>query len=254
MWIYEWKRSNHGNARSVVSRALRSGLSTLFVRTGSSHDGFTGAAVLRALLPATRHTSVHVVAWDFPALWHPRADAARLARAAWYLRGHGGPHVVAVAPDIETPAEGTFNAKWRVWTYLAALRHDLPRDVSILTTVPWPSRSRIALYPYPVVARFSDALLPMAYWYDNSPVTVTRTSLVYLRRFHRPVDPVGQGYDSKLDVPSLPHSNLRRQVPAFLVTAHAYGASAVSVWSWQSAPGAVWVALSYARRLFPAHS
>jgi hypothetical protein len=65
--------------------------------------------------------------------------------------------------------------------------------------------------------------------------------------------PVGQGYDGKLDVPSLPHNNLRKQVPSFFATAHAMGAPAVSLWSWQSAPGASWAALSRARHWFPAH-
>jgi hypothetical protein len=158
--------------------------------------------------------------------------------------------VAAVAPDIETPAEGTFNAAWRVHTYLTVLRRHLPRGVAILSAVPWPSRYRIADYPYATVAAHSDALVPMAYWYNNRPAAVTARSISYLRRFHKPVQPVGQGYDGKIDVPSLRHNHLGREVPAFFRTAHRYGARAVSLWSWQAAPPATWRALSHAHRMF----
>ena len=249
IWIYQWGKTNHGHAGSVVKRARQTGLTTLFVRTGTTHDGFTGAPVLRALLPATRHTNVRVVAWDFPELHNPTRDAKRLAHAAGYDR-HKGIHVAAVAPDIETPAEGTRTSAKRVASYLKTLRRLLPKDVAILATVPWPSSERRGHYPYATVARYSDALLPMAYWYNNPPQLVTQRSVAYLSRFHKPVQPVGQGYDGKIDVPSLPHNNLRKQVPAFLKTARRMRVSAVSVWSWQSAPGVTWTALSQARRWF----
>lgn len=251
MWIYQWDRTAGGNAHAVVRRAQRAGLTHLFVRTGSTHDGYTGNSVLRRILPATRGTSLKVIAWDFPTLKNPVADAKRLARAAAYGRGRSGPHVAAVAPDIETPSEGTHDSWKRVSSYLRTLRRLLPTDVAILTTVPWPSIYRVGTYPYATVAKYSDALLPMAYWYSNNVRHVTATSINYLRKFHKPVQPVGQGYDSKIDVPALAHSNLRKQVPVFLETAHKYGVGAVSLWSWQSAPRVTWQALAKARKLFP---
>ena len=249
MWIYEWNKSNRGNARSVVARARSAGLTHLFVRTGSTHDHYTGGALLQQLLPATAHTNIKVIAWDFPELKNPQKDAWRLAFAAYagYRNPHV-PHVAAVAPDIETTAEGTHTSAKRVSIYLATLRKLLPRNVAILTTVPWPSSSRVGRYPYKAVAARSDALLPMAYWYDNSPTEVTATSISFLRRYKRPVQPVGQGYDGKLDVPSIPHNNLRKQMPAFFVTARKLGASAVSIWSWQAAPPVAWGYLSYAAK------
>jgi hypothetical protein len=251
IWLYEWRRSNHGNAQSIVSRARHAGLSTLYLRTGSSWDGFDGGDHLRHLLSATRGTNVRVDAWDFHRLRRPGYDAHRLARAA-RVRTASGQRVAAVAPDIETPAEGTFNASWRVRAYLRALRRELPADVSIITAVPWPSRYRIGDYPYRAVAAHSDVLVPMAYWYNNRPTDVTARSIHYLRRFNRPVQPVGQGYDGRLDVPGLRHNNLSRQVPMFFWTAHKHGARAASLWSWQAAPPAAWHALVKAHRLFPA--
>ncbi|MDQ1699032.1 MAG: hypothetical protein QOG34_895 [Frankiaceae bacterium] len=250
MWIYQWDHSNGGRPTAVMKRAKVVGLTHLFVRTGSSHDGFTGAGVLRAVLPAASKAHLKVIAWDFPELDHPIADARRLAKAARFVV-HGGARVSAVAPDIETPAEGTSSSPRAVRIYLKALRNALPANVAILATVPWPSSARVGHYPYATVAAHSDALLPMAYWYNNSPSAVTAASVKYLRRFHRPVMPVGQGYDGRLDVPYLPHNNLAKQVPAFFATAHRMGARAVSLWSWQSAPTATWRALKSASRLFP---
>ena len=249
MWIYQWNKTNHGRPASIVKQARKVGLTTLYVRTGSTHDGFTGGPVLKALLPATAHTNVRVVAWDFPELKNPTRDAKRLVRAAKVTARHGL-RVAAVAPDIETPSEGTHTSAARVAKYLKTLRRLLPKNVAILATVPWPSSVRRGHYPYATVARYSDALLPMAYWYNNKPQVVTANSIAYLRRFHKPVQPVGQGYDGKLDVPSLPHNNLRKQMPAFLRTARQLRVSAVSVWSWQSAPRVTWSALASAKRWF----
>jgi hypothetical protein len=250
MWIYQWHRTSGGSADHIVARAKRVGLSTLYLRTGSSWDGFTAQRTLPALLRATRGTDVSVVAWDFPRLRHPARDARRLARAANVGRAHAGPLVAAVAPDIETPSEGTFNAAWRVRLYLHVLNKRLPKGVTVLSAVPWPSSYRRADYPYRTVAAQSDVLVPMAYWYNNPPALVTSRSMSYLRQFRKPVAPVGQGYDGKLDVPSLHHNHLAREVPVFLRTAARAGAPAVSVWSWQSAQPATWRALSRAHRLF----
>jgi len=250
MWIYQWHSTAGGSAATIVRRAKWAGLSSLYLRTGSSWDGFTGAHALPALLRATRGTDISVIAWDFPKLRNPAWDARRLAHAAWVNRGRHTPHVVAVAPDIETPAEGTHNAAWRVRWYLRVLRSHLPKGVTILSTVPWPSIYRMGEYPYGTVAAHSDALVPMAYWYNNPPGYVTTRSIRYLRQFHKPVAPVGQGYDGKLDVPSLRHNDLSRQVPVFLRTAKRVGAHGVSIWSWQNAKTATWNALARARHWF----
>jgi len=158
MWIYEWKKSNGGNAAHVVSRARSAGLTHLFVRTGSTHDHYTGAGVLRQLLPATAHTNIKVIAWDFPQLKNPRKDALRLAYAAYAEQSAHVPHVAAVAPDIETRAEGTRDTAARITLYLTTLRRLLPRNVAILTAVPWPSSARVGRYPYATVAAHSDVL------------------------------------------------------------------------------------------------
>ena len=251
MWLHEFHKSEGGSARAVVARAQRSGLSHVFVQTGSSKKGWIGTPVLKALLPATKGTGIKVIAWDFPTLKNPRADALRMARAAKY-RCAGCPIVSAVAPDVETAAEGTKISAATVRAYYITLRQNLPSYIAILATVPWPSEKRTGRYPYAMTAAFADAILPMAYWYNRSPMEVTGTSMRWLKRFHKPIMPVGQGYDARLDAPYLPRDpRPGSSVLAFLRTAKAGGAKAVSLWSWQTTGRQQWIALKRGHAMFP---
>lgn len=249
MWLHQWDRSNGGNPRAVVKRAQQNGITTLFVRGWSKRDGYEAPRALRALLPATKGTNIKVVVWEFVYLNNPVAEARRLAAEA-KIGVNGAPRVAAVAPDIETAAEGTAINSRRVLLYMKTLRAALPRNVSILVTVPWPSEHRVGKFPYAAAARYANAILPMAYWYNRSPVAVTAASVRFLRRYHRPIMPVGQGYDGRLDAPWLPPANISKQVGAFLVTARQAKVPAVSLWSWQTAPTSVWRKLSQARSVY----
>ncbi len=244
MWLHEWRKSEQGHALQVVDRARRSGLTHLYVQTGSSKKGWIGQEVLSQLLPATKGTGIAVIAWDFPTLDDPEADARRLARAAFWHRD-GVPMVAAVAPDVETAAEGTTITRERARRYYTELRKRLPRRTAILATVPWPSEKRVRKYPYGTTAPFADAFVPMAYWYNRDPGAVTSTSMRFLKRFGKPVMPVGQGYDGRLDAPYLlADPDPGRSVQAFIDAAHGGGARSLSLWSWQTTGAAQWTALA----------
>lgn len=246
MWVHDWSHTEGGDGTKVVRRAQLAGLTHLFVQTGSSKKGWIGGDVLGRLMPATKGTGIKVVAWDFPTLDHPEADARRLARAAWWHQP-GVPMVAAVAPDIETAAEGTHASRDSVEHYYRTLRASLPARVAILATVPWPSENRINSYPYVRTAQQADAIIPMAYWYNRSPTLVTRTSMSVLHKYGKPVLPVGQGYDGRLDAPYLaPDPHPGQSVDAFVTAARAAGAQSISLWSWQTTGAQQWSALERA--------
>jgi hypothetical protein len=250
MWLHEFDQSQGGDGHAIVARARAVGLTHLFVQTGSSKMGPIGSPALRQILPATKGTGIRVIAWDFANLRHPEVDARRLAMAARFRCG-GCPRIAAVAPDIETAAEGTRINSSNVIRYYDELRHWLPADVSILATVPWPSEVRRGKYPYASTAKRADAILPMAYWYNRSPSAVTAQSMAYFRKYGKPVMPVGQGYDGRLDAPYLapdPHPYL--SVRSFLLTAKQWHARAVSLWSWQTTGIHQWQALRGAKKLY----
>jgi hypothetical protein len=240
MWLHDWALTEGGNAGAVVARATAGGLSHLYVQTGSTKKGWIGDEVLRELLPATKGVGLDVIAWDFPKLVDPEADAQRMADAATWRRP-GVPRVAAVAPDVETAAEGTHLSPDAVARYYTTLRRLLPEDVAVLATVPWPSEKRIGSYPYAETAPHVDAFVPMAYWYNRAPGLVTATSMQWLAGFGKPVMPVGQGYDSRLDAPYLPADpDPSGSVQAFVDAARAGGARSVSLWSWQTTGGPQW--------------
>ncbi|MGI8536716.1 MAG: hypothetical protein ACR2K2_09505, partial [Mycobacteriales bacterium] len=234
VWLHDWRKSENGDAREVVTQAQRRGLSHLYVQTGSTGKGWIGEEVLSQLMPAVVGTGLSVIAWDFPKLADPEGDARRMALAATWSRP-GAARVSAVAPDIETAAEGTRVSGEAVRRYYAALRAALPAAIPILATVPWPSEKRIGKYPYAETAPLADAFVPMAYWYNRSPKVVTDTSMNWLQQFGKPIMPVGQGYDGRIDSPSLPADpDPAGSVQAFVNAARAGGAQSISLWSWQT--------------------
>ena len=246
MWLHDWSRSESGHALEVVARAKKVGLTHLYVQTGSTRKGWIGERTLSQLMPATKGTGIQVIAWDFPKLIDPEADARRMARAAWWHRP-GSPMISAVAPDVETAAEGTNLGGDRVERYYRELRKRLPARTAILATVPWPSEKRTGIYPYATTAKYSDAFVPMAYWYNRSPSVVTRTSMQWLAKFNLPVMPVGQGYDGRLDAPYLkPDPAPDKSVAAFIYNARAHGAQSLSLWSWQTTGPLQWGELAKA--------
>jgi len=250
MWTYQWGETENGNARQIVSRAQKVGLTHIYVRTGTRAGGFDAQKQLRDLLPATKGTGIQIIAWDFPILANPVADARRLADAAKF-RVPGAPRIMAVAPDIETGAEGTRLSAKNVDLYMRTLRVSLPKDVSIIGVVPWPSEKRTARYPFGTVAKYSDAVAPMAYWINRDPATVVNQSMKRLAVFRKPVLPIGQAYDPRIDVPTLKWGPPNRgQMDAFFTTAAKNGAPSVSLWVWQFASGEQWKALEAARDLY----
>jgi hypothetical protein len=247
MWMYQWDETEGGNAARIVHRAQLTGLTHLYVRTGTRKGGFDAAPQLRELLPATKGTGIQVIAWDFPQLKNPVADARRLAAAAAF-RVPGAPRIMAVAPDIETGSEGTKLSGPAVDLYMKTLRRILPNDVSIIGVVPWPSEKRAGKYPFGVVAKYSDAVAPMAYWVNRDPATVVTQSIQRLKVFRKPVLPIGQAYDPRIDVPTLKWGPPNRaQMDAFFRTADRLGAPSVSLWVWQFASPDQWKALTAAR-------
>jgi hypothetical protein len=251
MWTYQWSETAGGSARKVIARAKAMGLSHLYVRTGTRKGGFDGGPMLRKLLPATKGTDIKVIAWDFPVLANPVADARRLAAAANFVV-KGAPRVAAVAPDIETGAEGTHVSAAAVDKYLSTLRRLIPKSIAIIGVTPWPSEHRVGKYPYAHVAKYADALAPMAYWINRDPATVTKQSMHRLSRFKKPVLPIGQAYDPRIDVPGLRYGPPSRgDVQAFFDMAAKMGAPSASLWVWQFASTGQWQALHTAQRQFP---
>lgn len=185
MWVTDFP-GDQIEAQTLVSWAARNRLQTLYVRTGSSHDGFYAGPLLSRLVPLAHAAHLYVVAWDFATMSNPAADARRAKEAFAF-------GVDAFSPDIEEAPEGTYLSNRRVAYYLALVRR-YAGDRPIVATVPRPVTRSLSGYPYRAEAPYVDAFAPMVYWSCTEPGAAVATAIATLRPL-RPVVPIGQDYD-----------------------------------------------------------
>jgi hypothetical protein len=208
----------------VVALARAEGLRQLWLRTGSSQSGFYGGATLNALVPAAHAAGVAVIAWDFPTLSNPAADARRVKQA---LRAGAD----GFGADVETASEGTYLTARRVAYYLSLARA-AAADRPLVAIVPRPTPYWLTAYPYQAEAPFVDAFAPMVYWSCTEPGAAVGASIAALARL-RPVAPIGQDYDMAAEGgrPGLPTS---REIWRFLDVAERSGAIGASLYDLES--------------------
>src|SRR5438105_1414815 len=68
MWIWQPEHTENGDVAAIVTRATTVGLTHLFVRTGSTFDGFYAQRFLDQLLPPAHAAGIRVYGWDVPYL------------------------------------------------------------------------------------------------------------------------------------------------------------------------------------------
>jgi hypothetical protein len=232
IWVTNWPKDSVDVA-GIVAKTKAAGLSSIWVRTGGSRQGYYGGRVLPALVPAAHRAGIKVIAWDFPFLSDPVADALRAKKAL-------ATGIDAFAPDVETAAEGTHATSRRVTLYLSLVRA-YAGDRPIAATVPRPTPKRLASFPYAAFAPYADVFVPMVYWSCNEPGLLVAQSLTKLGRW-LPVAPVGQAYDMRTDggrggLPS------RAETWRFLDSARRGGAVGASLWTMETIGAAQWSAL-----------
>ncbi|MDT7572181.1 MAG: hypothetical protein QOE05_2355 [Actinomycetota bacterium] len=233
IWITNWAHDDI-DAPAVVAKAKAAGLTSIWVRTGGSRQGYYGNRVLPTLVPAAHRAGLKVVAWDFPFLSDPVSDVVRAHKAL-------AAGVDAFAPDIETAAEGTHATTRRVQLYLSLVR-SIAGDRPIAATVPRSTPKNLKSFPYAAFAPYADVFVPMVYWSCNEPGLVTVKSIRQLGRW-LPVAPVGQAYDMGDDGgrAGLP---TRAETWRFLDSARRAGAVGASLWTMETIGKGQWSALS----------
>jgi hypothetical protein len=214
--------TTHLDVVALVAKARRTGVRSLWVRTGGSRQGYYGNHFLPRLVPAAHAAGLAVVAWDFPNLSNPVADSTRAARAL-------AAGVDAFSPDIETASEGTHLTQRRVAVYLSRVRRYAGRR-PVVATVPRPTARP---YPYGTVARYADVFAPMVYWSCHEPGALVHDAVARLRHL-LPVAPIGQAYDmgsegGRVGTPS------RLETLRFLDAARRAGAIGASLWTVEAA-------------------
>ncbi|MCU1462222.1 MAG: Peptidoglycan-binding domain 1 protein [Acidimicrobiales bacterium] len=242
MWIWLPDKSDGGDPVAIVARAKAVGLTHVYVRIGSSWDGFNGAPFLAQLIPVAHAANIKVFGWDFPRLLDWPSDVNR-ALAAITFRAPNGQSIDGFAADIETPSEGTYLTTASADTYGAVLRKYIPKNYPLIAVTPRPSAHTVEVkYPYDKILAHFDAVAPMVYWLNRQPDSDVAGAMRDLAPFGKPIIPVGQAYDGAAEGgrPGVP---TRDELSRFMATAAAQGAPGVSFWSWQHADQEVWDAI-----------
>jgi hypothetical protein len=237
IWLTVWPDSRV-DVPALVARARAAGMHQLWVRTGDPLNGFYGGRLLATLLPAAHRAGIAVIAWDFPTLSNPVADAARAARTLAY--SVAGQRVDGFTADLETGPEGVHMDPRRVAVYLSRVRAVIGSRPLVATV--FRPLDGLAGYPYLTEARYVDAFAPMDYWSCSEPGAVVAASIETLDRL-RPVLPVGQSYDMGPEGgrPGLPTG---REIWRFFDVAHRLGALGASLFDWEQTGPAQWAALA----------
>jgi len=253
MWIWEPAKADGGDPAAIVARARAVGLTHIYVRIGSSWDGFNGADFLARIIPAAHAANIKVFGWDFPRLIDWKSDVSR-ALTAITFRAPNGQSIDGFAADIETGSEGTYVTAASADAYGIVLRKYIPATYPLIAVTPRPSVHTAAVkYPFDKILAHFDAVAPMVYWLNRQPDSDVAGAMHDLAPFGRPIIPVGQAYDGAPEGgrPGVP---TRDELDRFMATAAALGAPGVSFWSWQHADQAEWDAIRDAPqfRLAPA--
>jgi hypothetical protein len=239
MWIWEYPRTEGGNVAAIVRRARAAHLTQLWVRVGSSRDGFYGASFLSDLVPLAHRNGLAVIGWGFTHLWDPVGDA-RWSAAALDWQATTGERLDGWSADIEAASEGTALSGKRAATYLGLVRpHAGGRP--LIATVYQPTAYWLSVYPYRAMAPYVDAFAPMVYWGCREPGAAAAAAVAALSPL-APVHLIGQAYDMA------PYGRTGAPGPAeiahFLDVGQRSGASGASFWVWQSMTGPEWSALA----------
>ena len=233
LWITTFSARAFSVGRALAD-AHRAGVTSLWVRTGGSNQGYYGDGFLPALVPAAHAAGIRVVAWDFPFLSDPVRDAERARRAL-------AAGVDAFAPDVETAAEGTHLTSRRLALYLSLVRA-VAGSRPVIATVPRATPYNLRHYPYRTFQPYADVFAPMVYWSCNEPGQLVHDSMSSLGRM-LPVAPIGQGYDMASDGgrSGLP---TRAETWRFLDVAKRSGAVGASMWTAEAMGAGQYAALA----------
>ncbi len=243
MWLHYLRQAAGNDPAVLVAQAKAAGLTHVYLRLGSSKDGFYAQGDLDRLLPPAHAAGLAVVGWDFPYLFDAEADAERAAAEIAYTTPTGQ-RIDAFSADIETRSEGVNISVPAADTYSRRLRELAGPHYPLVATVPRPRYN--AGFPYAEIIRQFDAVAPMVYWLERDPAVEVDQTVSDLAGLGKPIMPVGQAYDAGPEggPPGSPSKDL---VVRFIQAARARGVAGFSFWAWHTATPEEWDAVREAR-------
>lgn len=224
MWIWYVSKSEGGSVASIVARAKRYGIGTVYVKAGDG--GTVWSQFSTSLVTALHAGGIDVCAWQFVYGDNPVAEARAGAAAA----AKGADCLVI---DAESDYEGKYAAADR---YIRTLRAKIG-EAFPLSLAGFPYVDYHPAFPYSVFFGPGGATYnqPQMYWkaIGTSVRAVYEHTYLFNRLWGHPVYPVGQTYEA-------PGNGALRLFRRF---AASFGGLPPSWWDWQETTGREWGAL-----------
>ncbi|HEV7534493.1 MAG TPA: hypothetical protein VGP90_02595, partial [Acidimicrobiia bacterium] len=243
MWLHYLRQAAGNDPTALVAQARANGLTHVYLRLGSSKDGFYAGGDLDRLLPVAHTAGLAVVGWDFPYLFDAEADAVR-AKAEIDYTTPTGQRIDAFSADIETRTEGVNISVPVADTYSRRLRELAGPGYPLVATVPRPRYNKG--FPYAEIVRQFDAVAPMVYWLGRDPAVEVDQAVTDLAGLGKPIMPVGQAYDAGPEG-GPPGPPPKEHLVRFIQAAQTRGVTGFSFWVWHTATPDQWAAIREAR-------
>lgn len=224
MWIWYVSSSEGGSVASIVARARRFDIGTVYIK--AADGGGTWGQFSRGLAGALDRAGISACAWQFVYGDAPVAEA----RAAIASIRRGADCFVI---DAEADYEGKYAAADRyVRTLRAAVGDTYPIGLAGFPYVDYHPSYPYSVFLGPGGATFN---LPQMYWktIGTSVREVFEHTYLHNRIWGHPIYPLGQTFEA----PGIRSLRLFRRFAA------SYGGFAPSWWSWQETAGREWGAL-----------
>ncbi len=224
MWIWYVDKSEAGSLSGIVSRAKRSGVGTVYVKSGDGTNLWSQFS--KALVRRLHAGGIDVCSWQFVYGDTPLSEAK--VGAVSVKRG---------ADCLVIDAEGQYEGKYAsADRYIRALRARVGADYPV-GLAGFPYVDYHPGYPYSVFLGPGGAQYntPQMYWraIETSVRAVFEHTYTYNTVYGDPIYPLGQTYG----VPN------RRELVSFRRFSASYGNRAPSWWSWQETTPLEWKAL-----------
>ncbi len=224
MWIWYVDHSDGGSLPSIVTRARRYGVGTLYIKAGDG--GSVWSQFTEYLVDSLHKYGLDVCAWQFVYGDNPVAEAK--VGAAAVQRG---------ADCLVIDAEGQYEGKYAsADRYIRALRSRIGLDFP-LSLAGFPYVDYHPSFPYSVFFGPEGATYnqPQMYWkaIETSVRAVFEHTYTYNRLWNHPVYPLGQTYGGAG----------RKSIQRFRRFSDSYGGLPPSWWDWQETTAAGWKAL-----------
>jgi hypothetical protein len=161
LWVNMWNYPLVENADAYCKKLHSHGIRNIFIQTSRSNTAaLCEPARLSALIDSAHRYKIRVIAWGYHELANPSADADKMIAAAKFT-SERGEHVDAIAPNLEK----NLDAK-AVEAYLKRIREAVGPTMPLMAVVysPLNRAPQVAKTPWPLLARYTDIIAPMAYW------------------------------------------------------------------------------------------